>query len=120
MENINNTAKNTTVSSTTFVNLTPHEVKLMTQDGQITSIPASGQVARISTSFEVDSILNGVIVGHTDYSGVTGLPEQVEGTIYIVSLVLLKALPDRTDLVAPNELVRDEKGLVLYAKSLTR
>ena len=118
MENINNTAK--TVSSTSFVNLTPHEVKILTQNGEIQSIPASGQIARISTSFEVDDILNGVIIGHTDYSGVTGLPEPVKGTIYIVSLVLLKALPDRTDLVAPNELVRDDKGLVLYAKSLTR
>jgi len=119
MENIiNNTATTTTVSS--FVNLTPHEVKILNQNGEIQSIPASGQIARISTSFEVDNVVNGVAIGHTTYSGVTGLPDPVTGTIYIVSLILLKALPDREDLVSPNELVRDENGLVLYAKSFTR
>ena len=118
MENLNLIAN--TSATTSFINLTPHEVKVLDQNGQIQTIPASGEVARISTSFEVDDVVNGVAIGHTKYSGVTGLPDPVTGTIYIVSLILLKALPDRTDLVAPNELVRDEKGLVLYAKSLTR
>ena len=51
MENLNLIAN--TSATTSFINLTPHEVKVLDQNGQIQTIPASGEVARISTSFEV-------------------------------------------------------------------
>ena len=107
--------------SITYCNLTPHVVNILNKrNGQIMAIPPSGVVARVSTCFEMDYEFDGIEIGHTKYGEVTGLLEPVEGTLYIVSLVLLKAAPDRKDLVVPNDLVRDEKGMVLYARSFTR
>ena len=119
--NVNtNTSSNVIIDDkTVFVNLTPHAVVLKKVDGTLETIPSSG-VARVSTSFEVQRIVRGVIVGETTYGEITGLPEPKEDTLYIVSLPLLKAAPDRTDLIAPNDCVRNEQGLVSYANSGTR
>ena len=120
--NTNNTSITSDViidDKTVFVNLTPHAVVLKKVDGTLETIPSSG-VARVSTSFEVQRIVRGVIVGETTYGEITGLPEPKEDTLYIVSLPLLKAAPDRTDLVVPYDCVRNEKGLVEYANSCTK
>ena len=119
--NVNtNTSSNVIIDDkTVFVNLTPHAVVLKKVDGTLETIPSSG-VARVSTSFEVQRIVRGVIVGETTYGEITGLPEPKEDTLYIVSLPLLKAAPDRTDLVVPYDCVRNEKGLVEYANSCTK
>mgnify|MGYP001598752857 FL=1 len=41
---------------------------------------------------------------------VTGLPEPVAGTIYIVSLLVRQAVPHRLDVLSPGQLVRDSAG----------
>jgi len=105
-------------NNTTVINLTPHDVVIQRVDGTFETIKSSGE-ARITTLFQVTKIIRGIRVGQTVASGITGLPEPAEDTLYIVSLIFLKYVRDRFDLVAPNEQVRDEKGRVLYAKSLT-
>ena len=129
MANINNANTNTTnnfVNSnviiddkTQFINLTPHDVVFKKIDGSFETIKSSG-IARVSTSFEVQRIVRGIIIGETTYSGITGLPDPQPDTLFIVSLPLLKAAPDRHDLVAPNDCVRNEQGLVSYANSGTK
>ena len=128
--NVNNTNTNTSTNAnvnkniiiddkTVFVNLTPHAVVFKKIDGSLETIQSSG-VARVSTSFEVQRIVRGIVIGETTYSGITGLPDPQPDTLFIVSLPLLKAAPDRTDLIAPNDCVRNEQGLVSYANSGTR
>ena len=105
-------------NNTNVINLTPHDVVIQKVDGTFETIPSSGE-ARITTLYQVTKIIRGIKIGQTVAGGITGLPEPKEDTLYIVSLIFLKYVRDRFDLVAPNEQVRDEKGRVLYAKSLT-
>lgn len=97
-----------------FVNLTPHQI-----DEQTTglSIPSSG-VARIKMQSRIIDTVDGVPLFHSYYAGnLENLPEPVEGTIYIVSALALNAVPvERTDVVAPGDVVRDGKGRVIGCK----
>ena len=97
-----------------FVNLTPHQI-----DEQTTglSIPSTG-IARIKMQSRVIDTVEGVPLYHSYYVGnLEGLPEPVEGVIYIVSALALNAVPaDRTDVVAPGDAVRDEAGRVIGCK----
>ena len=97
-----------------FVNLTPHQI-----DEQTTglSIPSSG-IARIKMQSRIIDTIDGVPLFHSYYVGnLEGLPEPVEGTIYIVSALALNAVPaDRTDVVAPGDAVRDSEGHVIGCK----
>ena len=80
--------------SVKFINCTPHEVCL--NDG--TKFPPSGVCPRISSGYtEPDK--NGVAT--PTFGAVEGLPEPQEGTMYIVSGMVLSACKDRNDLVAP-------------------
>lgn len=77
-----------------FVNFTPHTVAL--NDGRtFTSVG----VARVSNSFTdiKDDVCD------VTYGDITGLPAPVDGTIYIVSAMVLSAAKaaGRTDCVAP-------------------
>ena len=99
-----------------LVNLTPHTVKLVNELG-VLELYSQG-VARVSsTQTEIGRVI-GVPVVKATFGEVTGLPEPVEGTMYVVSALVRGALPDRTDLVSPGDPVRDEAGNVIGAKSL--
>lgn len=106
------------------INLTPHSITLVGEgNAPILTIPASGQVARCKAStVSVGSIsINGVIIPLTDteMGDVTGLPEEQEGVLLIVSLAVAQACPDRHDLLITNESVRDDKGTIIGCRSLS-
>jgi hypothetical protein len=107
---------------TKLVNLTPHEVRIIGVNGEIT-IPPSGQVARVSVTQETVGVVvvEGVEVPlkRTKYGEVMGVPEPEEGTYYIVSQLVLAAA-DRDDLVAPDtaNAVRDENGQIVGVPGL--
>lgn len=100
-----------------YVNVTPHAIVL--NDGR--KFEPSGLVARVSSSFTV-------FVGdvcETTYGEVSDLPAPVEGTMYIVSSMVLTALAGtRRDVVAPAtghpECVRNEKGHIVSVPGFTR
>lgn len=107
-----------------LVNLTQHDINIIYENGSVV-IPASGQVARVnSTAIETGQI-EGIPVVQTIYSDVDGLPDEEEGTVYIVSTLVLQALKanniDRIDCVAPNtspgSAVRDEQGRIIGVHS---
>jgi hypothetical protein len=52
------------------------------------------------------------------YGKVEGLPEGVPGTLFVVSALVRAAVPDRTDVASPGDLVRDEKGAVIGCRNL--
>ena len=109
---------------TTLINCTPHAVNIRREDGAFLTVQPSGDFARVATIKEETSIpgLEGIKVVKTtfDTSKVEGLPTPEEGVIYIVSLITLNALKgSRSDLVAPGNLIRDEKGNIVGCDGLT-
>lgn len=111
-----------------LVNLTGHEIKILTTKNQIEIIPPSGLVARITTSDYNREILDDNYVTYKQrVTKIIDLPEQqTEGIYYIVSHVVLaackKVMPKRNDLLAPNTTTGaiKENGTVQYVTSLIK
>lgn len=102
-----------------LVNLTLHVVNVLNDAGEpIISVAPSGQVARCAVESVKVGEAEGVALFTAKYGEVQGLPEPVEGTIYIVSLMVRQALPARTDLASPGELIRDAAGQPIGCKGL--
>lgn len=99
-----------------LVNLTPHTVKLVNDFGVLELF--SQGVARVSSTQEEIGRVVGVPLVRATFGEVTGLPEPVEGTMYVVSALVRAALPGRADLASPGDPIRDEAGQVIGAKSL--
>lgn len=78
-----------------FINLTPHTITL--NNG--TEFHPSGKIARVANKFS--NFCCGIST--VFYGEIENLPEPEEGTIYIVSALVLAAAKekDRTDVVAP-------------------
>lgn len=89
-----------------FINLTPHIITTVGEGGLIESFPPSGQVARVS------SVKKEVAPGYflQRLGEVQDLPAPVAGTLLIVSGMVRDAVPHRTDVISPGELVRGEDG----------
>ncbi len=117
-----------------IVNLTPHALNFPEQGIEIKPEPTP---ARVSVKIEEDLSLGALYV--TDeidipvtkntYGEVENLPSakcRIEWDkdnfthIYIVSMMVCEALPDRRDLFVVNELIRDDKGIIVGAKSIAR
>lgn len=75
-----------------FINLTPHIVRL--NSGK--EFPPSGIVARVSSSYR--EVMSGMF--RVEFGEVVGLPEEKEGTMYIVS-GMVAAATNRKDVVSP-------------------
>jgi hypothetical protein len=102
-----------------IVNLTPHPVNLLV-DGAMVEVSSTG-LARCSVTIEELSQVAGIRIVRTLYGQVQGLPEPEEGTIYIVSALVLAALAgSRDDVFAPADYIRNEAGQVVGAKALTK
>ena len=95
-----------------YINLTPHAINLI----GVGELPSSG-LARVKDTLTGDGILK-----IRTYGAIEGLSEPKEGTIYIVSsMVMSIAVKNgRTDVYAPSDFVRDEEGKIVGCKSLCR
>ena len=103
------------------VNKTPHQVHILDENGQVvrTYEKSEGQI-RLAVKTVKDEPLGDVPTSRTVFGEPEGLPDFQEGTFYIVSQLVKNALPNRTDLLVPAEVVRDEKGNIVGCKSLGR
>jgi hypothetical protein len=101
-----------------IINLTPHAINLPG-----ITVPPSGQLARCQETVKtVDQIeVEGAVVPVVEktFGDVTGLPEPVWGTIYIVSALVAQAVR-RSDVFCPGDPVRDTEGKIIGCKSLCR
>ena len=105
-----------------FVNLTPHEITIVRGDEKIV-VPPSGKVARVRTVEKMVGEVDGVPVVVVNYGEVENLPPAEDGTIYLVSQIVLGAVQGRSDVLAPNTgkgAVRDSSGNVVGVTSLIR
>ena len=96
-----------------LVNLTPHEVVVLCQDGSRKVFPPSGQVARVKVEDVCLSQIDGMPINKGKVKKVSGIPKAQDGTMYIVSLFVLQN-SNREDLISPdtNSAVRDGKGRI--------
>jgi hypothetical protein len=105
-----------------LVNLTPHDINIVREDGTTWTIPASGEVARVYANTRRVDEFDGVPITQTFYGMVAGLPEPQDGVRYIVSALVAERVTDRTakvgDILVPSETVRDEHGRIIGCKSL--
>jgi hypothetical protein len=88
------------------INLTPHEICEATT-GQ--TFPPSGGIARVSSSQVKIKEINGIPFYRTEFHEIEGLPDPEPDTMYIVSGMIFDRC-SRTDVIAPGNLVRDNKG----------
>ena len=89
-----------------FLNLTPHEIVLVTEDGDRLAIPPSGTVARVEA--EEESLgtfpVNGdgdIPVVSRSFGKVKGLPKFQDVPVLVSSMVLA-AVPNRAWTFAPD------------------
>ena len=113
-----------------LINLTPHELTLVGEKEEIVGrIAPTGQVARVKTL--VTEMGQVVVDGHTVpivatiYGEVENLPDPQDGTMYIVSILVIQALGgQRSDVVAPDtgpqSVVRDAQGQIKGVRRFTR
>lgn len=98
-----------------FINLTPHDINM--NDGK--TFVKSGEIARVAESFEETKVK---YIKKVSFGGVSGLPDPKEGVMYIVSSVIMDALPLRADLCSPitfgPDVVKNEKGHIVSVPAL--
>ena len=104
----------------TVVNKTPHAVHIIDENGQVVKTYEKGdrQIRLAVKTIQDARLADGTPTSKTIFGEPEGLPDFKEGTFYIVSQLVKSALPKRTDLLVPAEVVRDEKGNIIGCKSL--
>lgn len=105
-----------------LVNLTPHVITLITEKGEI-KIQPSGTIARVAVTREKIgevTVSNNIIIPvyKNKFGSVENLPDPQPDTLYIVSSLVAQAVPDRKDVVIPDDSVRDSEGRIIGAKAL--
>lgn len=102
-----------------ITNLTPHEITVVGDDGKGAVFAPSGSVARVSTVTERRGDIDGIPVYVPTFGDVEGLPAPQAGEVFIVSALVRLAVPNRTDVMSPGELVRDADGKPIGCRGLT-
>jgi len=102
---------------TAIINLTPHNIVIKDNEGKRWDHPASGTVARVSSTPGTHATnLDGIAVYKKDkFGAVSGLPDPQPGIVYIVSGMVGAAVTDRDDVLVPgtgpnDEAIRDSDG----------
>lgn len=107
-----------------IINLTPHAIIIMDDNGNVIQTFESMGIARAdSTETTVDSV-NGIDIVKMSYGNPIGLPDYADDTVYIVSMLTISAAiaVGRTtdDLLTTAALVRDDQGRIIGCKKLCR
>ena len=77
-----------------MLNMTPHAIAIVSNDGAKTIIPPSGKVARVKTAETViDSLDLGINIVSTTVTGVEGFDGIPQFSLVIVSSMVLDNLP---------------------------
>lgn len=110
-----------------LVNLTPHPIHVSVRDSRglpmIRTISPEFPPARVEQFSMRAGEVEGIPIVRTRFGGVQNLPEPDGETLYIVSMPVLNACPDRTDLVRPDtgpSSLRDSDGRIIAVRRFTR
>ena len=102
-----------------IINLTPHAVNIITNSGDIITFEPSGNIARCKQETVYVGDIDGIPLTSTSFGEVEDLPLPSDGCYYIVSRLIMSACPNRSDLLGPNELVRDDNGNIIGCRSFS-
>lgn len=118
-------------------NLTPHEVVVRDHDDRPVTLPPEGIVPRREVVRRDGGTITVAGTDHGEWAPtmapdatlhvtvealgpVAGLPDPVPGVALVVSRLVAEAVPDRRDVFAPGELIRDSAGRIVGARGLCR
>jgi hypothetical protein len=103
-----------------IINMTPHPINLLDENNQeVKTWPKGETMIRLSMSTVSAGVLpDGTPLTKTEYGDAEGLPEYQKDIYYIVSQLVKNALPNRTDLLVPAEMQRDDAGRIIGCRSL--
>ena len=96
-----------------FLNLTPHTVKVLNNDGSFVELKPCGIVPRISTESKLVGHCLNVPIFKTQFGETRDLPIEKQNIFLIVSAMIRSAHPDRKDLISPKGLIRDDNGSII-------
>ena len=103
-------------------NLTPHPIEILDEENKtIKVLDGCNTPPRISSkTTRTGNTIERIPISQNEYWEVKNLPEYQEGHVYIVSMMICNACSDRSDLFIVNEIVRNEKGQIIGAKSIAQ
>lgn len=124
----------------TLVNLTPHALRIYDANaveydprtrsyhlkddaaGIVCELEEAckGALPRCTQSEETVGSVNGIAVLQIRYGEVENLPEAQDDVYYVVSAMVANARKDRSDLLIPAHMVRDNEGKILGCCALSR
>lgn len=84
------------------------------------TFPKGETIPRLSVKTVGAGPIGTIPTSVTQLGDLENLPEKVEGVYLIVSQLVKNAAPERTDLLVPAEVYRDESGNIVGCKSLGR
>lgn len=119
---------------THIINLTPHNIHVYNQAGELQTFGASGTVARVSSMQQVlpnievslDEGTDGLgtySVNQTVWGEVIDLPEPAPGVVFLVSALVLGRCTDRPDVVGPDTgptAIRNDKGHIVAVRGFVK
>jgi hypothetical protein len=105
-----------------IVNLTPHPVVICLMENNPVTIPSEGSARVGEDNPCVHYLPDGLVVRQLAYTSIEGLPPPAPKTLFLVSRIVLQAaliaFPERRDLVAPGDLIRDANGAITGMQNL--
>lgn len=101
-----------------IINLTPHAVNICNTSGEVVQTFNPEGLVRLKAITLAAGEIAGITITKTQFGQPEGLPGFMVGRYYIVSQLVKSALPQRTDLLVPAEVVRDSDGIIIGCKSL--
>ena len=109
---------------TNIINLTPHEIVMVGNNNEIIVRYPSQGIARAVAMAKPVGEVNGIPLVEMSYGRPEGLPEPVEGTCYLVSMITAAAAAEYSrsvdDLLITADLVRDDHGNVVGCRKFAR
>lgn len=104
-----------------LVVLTPHDLKIFNNAGEMVHEIESTGNARVSEILTDETLIDGLTFVHKKYEN-ANLPPEQDGTLLVVSKIVQDAHPERRDLVVPDtgpaSCVRDAEGRIMGVKRL--
>lgn len=102
------------------INLTPHAITYINNDGDNIVIPSSG-VARATATTETVGSIDGFRLTKSCFGDPVNLPDYQEGVYLVVSVTTANAARQAgrrlDDLLTTNETVRDNSGAIIGCRS---